>query len=123
MRKKLLPLVFLLLTACDPVQDIYDVIDSFFTDFFPDMICWFSRLFVGVFQAVAIFLISVASGLVSFLPEYTMPESTLSDSTFLQYTAYFFPVAETATLVFYLFTFATSYLFLKVLLRWLKIWR
>jgi hypothetical protein len=123
MRKKLLPLVFLVLTACDPVEDVYNFIGTFFEDYFPDLVCWISRLFVSVFQAVIVFFISLASGLVSYLPEYTMPTATLGDSTFLQYTAYFFPVAETATLIVYLFTFATGFLFLRVLLRWLKIWR
>jgi hypothetical protein len=68
-------------------------------------------------------LLTVAIEGVMLLPEWSIPTATLADNELLRYTAYFFPVSETAQLIYYVFVFATGFLFLRVVLRWLKIWR
>ncbi len=122
-RNKIIYVLPLFLSGCDLVSDTYDAISAFFTTYLPDLVCWMSSLFIGIANFLVVALCSILSSLITLLPEYEVPVVSLADNTILQYTAYFFPVSETATLVFYLFTFYTSFFFLRIVLRWLKVIR
>lgn len=125
MKNKIRLIIFLmvplLITACDPQQDVVTWVNDFINSYLADLVCWLYQIFVSLLQLVIDGLCAIVLPLVMLLPEYTINLPSLSSYEFMQIASYFVPITEAATMIKYLIEFYITFWFGRIILRWLKI--
>jgi len=110
-----------LLPACDPIGDIASWITDFYNTYLADIGCWLLSALFSMISVAGDVIVGILTPIIALLPVVTLPTVDLSGSTVLGYTAYFFPVSETALLIKALIGFYTTFFVGRIILRWLKV--